>query len=105
MILMHSSGPSASKPLHDNTAKREQNLHYGYYNGLITGGGARRAAAGLCLTPGIGDSKKLLAVFALAYFFRSRLAKFGGSVIAHIHSRSGTRHKDECRGIGNRRTD
>src|SRR6516162_10452172 len=33
MILMHSSGPSASKPLHDNTAKREQNLHYGYPQG------------------------------------------------------------------------
>src|SRR6516164_9623061 len=38
MILMHSSGPSASKPLHDNTAKREQNLHYGYYNGLTNNG-------------------------------------------------------------------
>jgi hypothetical protein len=35
MILMHSSGLSASKPLHDDTAEREQNPHYGYYNGLI----------------------------------------------------------------------
>jgi len=44
MILMHSSGPSASKPLHDNTAKREQNLHYGYYNGLTKRSGTRRGA-------------------------------------------------------------
>ena len=34
MILMRSSRPSGSKP-HDSTAKREQNPHYGHYNGLI----------------------------------------------------------------------
>lgn len=33
MISMHSCRPSASKP-HDNAAKREQNPHYGHYNGL-----------------------------------------------------------------------
>src|SRR5438132_13395430 len=33
MILMRSSRPSGSKP-HDSTAKREQNPHYGHYNGL-----------------------------------------------------------------------
>jgi hypothetical protein len=37
MILMRSSRPSGSKP-HDNTAKREQNPHYGHYNGLMMTG-------------------------------------------------------------------
>jgi hypothetical protein len=34
--LMHSSRLSGSKPPHDNTAEREQNPHYGHYNGLET---------------------------------------------------------------------
>ena len=36
---MRSSRPSASKP-HNNTAQREQNPHYGHYNGLSLRGEA-----------------------------------------------------------------
>jgi len=32
--LTHWSRRSASRPLHDNTAEREQNPHSGHYNGL-----------------------------------------------------------------------
>jgi cytochrome c-type biogenesis protein CcmH/NrfG len=34
MTLTHWSRRSASRPLHDNTAEREQNPHSGHYNGL-----------------------------------------------------------------------
>src|ERR1700746_2151011 len=52
MTLTHSSRRSASSPLHDNTAQREQNPHSGHYNGLTPRLGADDVAEQIPLALG-----------------------------------------------------